>query len=174
MTSDDDDYTVYSGGTFDLLHAGHIDLLRVCRKLSGRHGSVVIALNTDEFITQFKGTPPVCSYEERRDVLEACRYVDEVIPNLAGQDSKPTIESVRPNFILIGDDWAKKDYYAQMMFTPQWLDERGITLLYVPRQRQLSSTQIKERTNGLMGPHPLSAEQTGSVASPARVTRTSA
>jgi glycerol-3-phosphate cytidylyltransferase len=116
---------------------------------------VVIALNRDRFVAEFKGRPPVCTYRERREVLEACVYVDEVVENAGDQDSTVTIEQVQPDFILIGDDWAQRDYYKQMNFTPTWLDERGITLLYVPRQRKISSTMIKERTNGQLGTRPL-------------------
>lgn len=137
--------TVYTGGTFDLFHAGHVDFLRVCQKIAGEYGEVVVALNPDAFIEQFKGKRPVCSYAERQAVMEACRYVSRVIENTGGADSRPAIESVRPDFIAIGDDWAHRDYYAQMSFTPDWLDERGISLLYIPRQRNLSSTQVKSR-----------------------------
>ena len=151
---------VYTGGTFDLLHAGHIDFLRVCRKVAGNDGQVIVALNQDDFIAQFKGKPPVCSYVERREVLLACRYVDQVIENTGGSDSKPAIVSASPDFILIGEDWANRDYYKQMSFSPEWLDEKGITLLYVPRQRNLSSTAIKERTHGQLGFVPVPAQST--------------
>jgi len=88
---------VYSGGTFDLMHAGHANFLRRCAELGDR---VVIALNTDEFIEEYKGKPPVISYADRRDVLLACRYVDEVIPNIGGPDSRITIETVMPDLIV--------------------------------------------------------------------------
>lgn len=136
---------VYTGGTFDLFHAGHAFLLRECRKLAGREGRVVVALNTDAFIAAFKGKPPVCTYAEREAVLLSCRHVDEVIRNSTGADSKPTIEAVQPDIIAIGIDWAAKDYYAQMNFTPQWLDSHGISLVYVPHPQPLSSTAIKAR-----------------------------
>jgi glycerol-3-phosphate cytidylyltransferase len=139
---------VYTGGTFDLLHAGHTDFLRVCKKVAGSDGRVVVSLNLDDFVAVYKHKAPICPFDERRDVLLGCRYVDEVIPNHGGADSKPAIEAATPDFILIGDDWAHRDYYKQMDFTPEWLDERGITLLYVPRLRVLSSTAIKARING--------------------------
>lgn len=140
--------TIYTGGTFDLFHAGHVDLLRQCRKIAGPDGKVVVALNRDAFIATFKGRAPVCTYQERKTVLEACIYVDKVIENSGDQDSTVTIEQVGPQFIVIGSDWMERDYYKQMNFTPTWLAERDITLLYVPRHRQVSSTDIKARTNG--------------------------
>ena len=72
-------------------------------------------------------------------------YVNEVIPNTGGRDSRPAIEKIKPDFIVVGSDWAKKDYYAQMGFTQKWLDDRGITLVYVPYTEGISSTILKER-----------------------------
>ena len=137
---------VYTGGTFDLFHSGHVNLLKRCYEISS-YGGVVVSLNTDEFIEEYKGKPPVCSYEERKAVLESCKYVDEVIPNYGGTDSKIAIEISMPNYIVIGSDWAKRDYYSQMGFTQEWLDERGIGLVYVPYTKAISSTDIKKRLN---------------------------
>jgi len=132
---------VYTGGTFDLLHAGHINFLRRCSEL----GTVTVALNTDEFIDEYKGKPPVMSYAEREAVLLGCKYVSAVIPNFGGTDSRPSIELVQPDLVVIGSDWARKDYYTQMAFDQNWLDERGIGLVYIPYSANISTTAIKER-----------------------------
>jgi glycerol-3-phosphate cytidylyltransferase len=132
---------VYTGGTFDLFHAGHVNFLREC----SRFGSVTVALNTDEFIEAYKGKPPVMSYQERAEVLLACRYVDDVVPNFDGADSKTAIDWVAPDVVIIGSDWAVRDYYAQMGFTQSWLDQRGISLCYIPYTQGISSTDIKAR-----------------------------
>lgn len=131
---------LYTGGTFDLFHAGHVNFLRHCRKISDR---VVVALNSDEFVLRYKGRKPVLSYEDRKEVLLACRYVDEVVCNTGGEDSKPTIIEVGPDIIAVGDDWAKKNYYEQMGFSQDWLDENGITLVYMPYKQGISSTIIR-------------------------------
>ena len=101
---------VYTGGTFDLFHSGHVNLLKRCREVAGEYGSVVVSLNTDAFIQEYKGKPPVCSDAEREAVLLSCRYVDEVVMNVGGKDSRISIDLVQPDYILIGSDWAKKDY----------------------------------------------------------------
>jgi glycerol-3-phosphate cytidylyltransferase len=132
---------IYTGGNFDLFHAGHAEFLRRCSEL----GSVVVALNTDEFIEEYKGKPPVISYRDRADVLLACRYVDQVVPNIGGPDSRITIETVMPDLVVIGSDWARRDYYTQMAFDQDWLDSRGIGLCYIPYTPGISSTAIKER-----------------------------
>jgi len=132
---------IYTGGTFDLFHAGHVELLRKCHQL----GHVTVALNTDDFIRSYKGKPPIMTYSEREAVLLSCRYVDEVIANHGGPDSKPSILSAMAQLIVIGSDWAKKDYHKQMQFSQEWLDLNGIGLAYVPYTQGISSTQIKQR-----------------------------
>lgn len=132
---------VYTGGTFDLFHAGHVAFLKRCYEI----GSVVVSLNTDEFIEAYKGKAPAISYKDREKVLRACRYVAEVIPNDGGVDSTGAIEFVSPDIVAIGSDWARKDYYKQMGFTQDWLDERNISLIYIPYTQGISSTEIKRR-----------------------------
>ncbi len=132
---------IYTGGTFDLFHAGHINFLKRCSEL----GEVCVSLNTDEFIASYKGKPPVLSYQDRFEVLAACRYVDWIIPNEGGSDSKPSILSAKPDIIAIGSDWARKDYYKQMGFDQDWLDDHRISLMYIPYTAGISSTEIKRR-----------------------------
>lgn len=132
---------VYTGGTFDLFHAGHVNFLRQC----SHYGEVVVALNTDEFVKEYKGFYPIYPYFEREVLLRACVYVSDVVPNIAGKDSKPSILAVMPDYICIGDDWQHKDYYKQMGFDDKWLREHGITLKYLPYTQGVSTTDIKNR-----------------------------
>lgn len=129
---------VYTGGTYDLFHRGHVNFLRKCAEF----GEVTVALNTDEFNYQYKNRYPVMSFEDRKAVLEACKYVSEVVENTGGEDSKPTILQVRPDIILVASDWARKDYYKQMSFDQDWLDEQGIALCYIPYSWGISTTEI--------------------------------
>jgi glycerol-3-phosphate cytidylyltransferase len=133
--------TVYTGGTFDLIHSGHVNFLRRCAEI----GDVTVALNTDEFIEEYKGKPPIMSYHERFEVLSEFRCVTNIIPNSGGTDSKPSIELAMPDIVAIGSDWARKDYYKQMGFTQDWLDERGISLMYIPYTPGISTTELKRR-----------------------------
>ena len=133
---------VYTGGTFDLFHRGHVNFLRQCKEIGDY---VIVSLNTDEFIYRYKGEYPVISYEDRKEVLLSCKYVDKVIPNSEGEDSKPAILDVNPKFIVIGSDWAKKDYYKQMNFTQEWLDENDYMLIYIPYTNNVSTTLIKKK-----------------------------
>lgn len=131
----------YTGGTFDVCHVGHVNFLKECKKYCDH---LVVSLNTDEFIEFYKGKKPVFSFDDREQHLLDTGYVNLVIPNIGGADSKPAIEEVMPNIILIGSDWAKKDYYKQMEFTQDWLDDRDIVLAYIPYYKYISTTKIKE------------------------------
>jgi glycerol-3-phosphate cytidylyltransferase len=132
---------VYTGGTFDLVHSGHVNFLQRCAEI----GSVTVALNTDEFIESYKGKPPIMSYSERLSVLSELRCVSEVIPNTGCADSRVAISMAYPDIVAIGSDWARRDYYAQMNFTQDWLDSRGISLLYIPYTKGISTTELKRR-----------------------------
>ncbi len=136
--------TVYTGGTFDILHPGHLAFLERCKQIAGS-GEVVVSLNTDEFIELYKGEPPVMTFEERKTMLESCVYVDRVVANVGAHDSTIAIEQVKPDVIVVGSDWARRNYYGQMCFDQDWLDERGIMLCYVPYTQGISSTEIKAR-----------------------------
>lgn len=140
--------TVYTGGTFDILHAGHIRFLQFCRKIAGDDGRVVVALNPDWFVEKFKGKKTVFDYKTREKMLYKTGLVDLVVENEGGEDSKITIAKIKPDFIVIGSDWAKKDYYKQMGFTQEWLDKNDIVLIYVPYSDFISSTMIKNAVRG--------------------------
>jgi len=118
-----------------------VEFLRRCAEL----GSVTVSLNEDEFIEKYKAKRPVISYREREAVLLGCRWVDDVVPNVGGSDSRVSIGIVNPDLVVIGSDWARRDYYLQMNFDQDWLDERGIGLCYIPYTQGISSTVIKER-----------------------------
>jgi glycerol-3-phosphate cytidylyltransferase len=132
---------VYIGGSFDLPHHGHYRLL----ERAAQFGKVVVSLNLSNFSEQYKGKKLIMSYEERREILLACKWVHDVVPNVGGADSRIAIEIVKPDYIVVGSDWAKKDYYAQMSFTQEWLDERGIGMIYLPYTKGVSSSDIKKR-----------------------------
>lgn len=132
---------VYTGGTFDLLHWGHLRFLERCAGF----GDVTVALNTDDFVKEYKGSPPVLTFGERRDALLGCRFVNDVVENTGGQDSRQAIQAVAPTMIAIGSDWARRDYYAQMGFDQDWLDDLELALVYIPYTKGISSTELRNR-----------------------------
>jgi len=137
---------VYTGGTFDMFHVGHLNLLKRCHEIAGISGQVIVSLNTDEFIEKYKGKKPIVPYEDRKEILKSCRYVDSVMENYGGADSKESILTAQLiDVIAIGSDWARKDYYKQMGFDQDWLDEQNISLIYIPYTKGISSTLLKRK-----------------------------
>ena len=137
---------IYNGGTFDLFHSGHVRLLRRLKQMAGEDGKLIVALNTDEFVEKFKGYKPVMSLADRIAVVSACKYVDEVRVNFSGEDSKPTIlQEPKPDIVITGTDWANRDYYAQMQFDEDWLDQHEIVLCFISYTPGISTTDLKKR-----------------------------
>ena len=137
---------LYTGGTFDVPHVGHLNFFKLCKQYFPT-GHLTVALNEDDFIKEFKGKPPLFSYQERLKLLSVIDYIDEIVPNFSGADSKPSILRAEPNIIIIGNDWLEKDYCKQMGFDAQWLRERKIALVYLPYTEGISTTEIKKRMN---------------------------
>ncbi len=138
---------VLTVGTFDMPHSGHVKLFERCRKLADLvGGEVVVGVNTDEFVEKYKGAKPVYSYAERYAIVASNKYVDRVIRNDAAILERMLINE-KPTFLIIGSDWAKKDYYRQIGVSEDWLQKNGTMLIYVPYTEGVSSTQLKERLN---------------------------
>ena len=131
---------IYVGGTFDLFHCGHIALLRRASEL----GPVTVALNTDEFSAQYK-RPPILTFAERVELVAACRYVENVIVNTGGKDSRPSILASGCNVIVHGDDWTGEPLMAQLSVTQEWLDDHGVRIHYLPYTVGISSAAIERR-----------------------------
>lgn len=137
---------VATAGTFDLFHPGHVWFLSQCAKIATPDGKVTVILNRDEFVARYKGEPPTMSYDERATMLRACRHVDEVVENHRDERCGDVVCEMFPDFLVIGQDWARMDYYAQMGVTQDDLDASGISLLYVPRPEDgTSSTELRAR-----------------------------
>jgi glycerol-3-phosphate cytidylyltransferase len=107
-------------------------------------GETVIGLNTDVFVKKYKGKPPIMSYEERKTILNELDY--KVVPNdqKDGNIKKVLLEH-KIDLIVVGSDWAVKDYVGQIGVDWNWLEEHNIGICYYPRTLDMSTTKIKER-----------------------------
>lgn len=134
----------YCGGTFDILHPGHVKFFRWASENFDR---VLVSLNTDAFITSYKGAPPVQPFEERWDMVSSCRWVDYVTVNVGGADSKPAIRAAcpRPTHLVNGSDWSRDRLMQQMGLTESFLSENGLSIVLCPLAREFSSTELKAR-----------------------------
>lgn len=117
-------------GTFDLLHIGHINLLRRAKKL-GDH--LIVGLSTDEFNLE-KGKQSYQNYEYRKAMLEALRFVDEIIPETSWSQKGTDIQVKKIDSFVIGDDWQGK------------FDELSAycNVVYLKRTEGISTTLLKK------------------------------
>lgn len=122
---------VITYGTFDLLHYGHINLLRRAKE---QGDFLIVALSTDEFNRNEKKKKSYFSYEKRKMMLEAIRYVDLVIPEESWEQKTQDIHRHGVDVFVMGDDWTGKF---------DFLKNEGIEVVYLPRTPQISTTQIK-------------------------------
>lgn len=142
--------TVVTIGTFDLLHPGHLDLLRACREVADQRGlEVVVGVNSDEFIFRYKGRLPVMPFGQRAELIQACRYVDRVVCNPQnGQDQisvKPLLQEQGVEVLVVGSDWLPRDYLAQIGVTREDVEELGCTFIFKPYFAGVSSTELRQR-----------------------------
>lgn len=121
---------VITYGTFDLLHYGHINLLRRAKELGDY---LVVVLSTDDFNWNQKQKKCYFSYEERKTILEAIRYVDLVVPEENWEQKVSDVQKYQIDTFVMGDDWKGK-----FDFLKEYCD-----VVYLPRTPEISTTQIK-------------------------------
>lgn len=125
---------VITYGTFDLLHYGHINLLQRAKKYGDY---LIVALSTDEFNWNEKQKKCYFSYEERKRLLEAVRYVDLVIPEEGWEQKVKDVQEYHVDTFVMGDDWEGK-----FDFLKEYCE-----VVYLPRTPEISTTQIKADLN---------------------------
>lgn len=122
---------VITYGTYDLLHYGHINLLRRAKEMGDY---LVVALSTDEFNWNSKQKKCYFTYEERKKMLEALRVVDLVIPEENWEQKREDMHLYHIDTFVMGDDWKGKF---------DFLEEEGVEVVYLPRTPEISTTKIK-------------------------------
>ncbi|MBE3129784.1 MAG: glycerol-3-phosphate cytidylyltransferase [Acidobacteria bacterium] len=128
---------VITYGTFDLIHRGHINILRRAKAMGDY---LIVALSTDEF-NAGKGKEVYYTYEERKQILEAIKYVDEVIPETRWEQKIDDVVKNGVSVFVIGEDWKGKFDFL----TPY------CEVVYLPRTEGISTTQIKTELGALAG-----------------------
>lgn len=122
---------MYTSGCFDIFHQGHLNILKKTKELCDY---LVVGVSTDEVIIQSKGRPPLIPFEERISILEANKYVDEVIPQI-NKDKQAVVDQHNIDAISVGSDWRGK--YPPVSCEMVYFD-------YTPN---VSSTVLKQKLN---------------------------
>lgn len=126
---------VITYGTFDLFHVGHIRLLK---RLSELGDKLIVGISSDEF-NHSKGKKSFFSYEERAEIVQSCRYVDEVFPEHCWEQKIDDIKKYQADIFAMGDDWEGKfDFLSEQC-----------DVVYLPRTEDISTTDIKTKLSSL-------------------------
>ncbi len=122
---------VITYGTFDLLHYGHIRLLKRAKDMGDY---LIVGLSTDKFNEEGKGKKAFFSYKIRKEILESVKYVDKIIPQHSFEQKVDDIINNHVDIHVSGDDWKGKwDYLRQYC-----------EVIYLPRTKNISTSLIKE------------------------------
>lgn len=119
-------------GTFDLLHFGHIEILRRAKALGDY---LVVAVSTDEF-NAIKNKKAYHDYETRKKMLEAVRYVDLVIPEKDWGQKRDDVKKYEIDTVVMGSDWEGNENFEKLKDLCE--------VVYLPRTDNISTTQIKK------------------------------
>lgn len=122
--------TVLTYGTFDLFHIGHLRLLERARALGDR---LVVAISTDEF-NAGKGKRSIIPFEQRKQIVEAIRHVDLVIPETAWEQKVSDVKDHDVDVFVMGDDWTGKFDFLK----------EHCEVVYLARTKNISTTEISQ------------------------------
>jgi len=122
-------------GTFDLLHYGHIRLLKRAKELGDY---LIVALSTDEF-NEIKGKKAYHNYETRKKMLEALRYVDLVVPEENWEQKINDVKKYFVDVVVMGSDWKDNEKFEELR---DYCD-----IVYLDRTEGISTSKIKKDLN---------------------------
>lgn len=126
---------VLTYGTYDLLHYGHIRLLKRAKELGDY---LIVAISTDEF-NAIKGKKAYHDYETRKEMLEAVRYVDLVIPEETWEQKRDDVEKYCVDVVVMGSDWAGNEKFEDLRDCCE--------VVYLERTEGVSTSKIKKELN---------------------------
>ena len=126
----------YTTGVYDLFHIGHLNLLKNAKGMCDR---LVVGVTVDELV-QYKGKTAVIPFEERVEIVRACRYVDAVVPQY-DMDKLKVCKKLGATYMFVGDDWYGTEKWKE--YEKEFARE-GISIVYFPYTLGVSSTKISQ------------------------------
>lgn len=131
---------VYTCGTFDLFHLGH---LRMIQNAAALGETLLVGVSTDELVADYKGARPAVPFEERLEIVRAIRGVDVAIPQTS-RDKFDAWQRIGFDVWVVGDDWFGTDTYEGYR---KQLEDVGVTCVFLPYTSGVSST-LRRQDNG--------------------------
>ena len=127
----------YTTGVFDMFHIGHLNIIKSSKE---KCDYLIVGVSTDELVQKEKNKTPVIPYEERKEIIAALKYVDQVVPQ-RDKNKMAAWEEYHFDRMFVGDDWkgtkAWNDFEEQ--FRPL-----GVEIVYLPHTNGISSTILTE------------------------------
>lgn len=127
----------YTTGVFDMFHIGHLNILRRAKE---QCDYLIVGVSTDELCLKYKHKLPVIPFEERKAIVEAIRYVDEVIPQM-DRDKFDAWKNLHFDRLFVGDDWKGSDFFNEL---EKQFAEVGVEVIYFPYTQGVSSSRLRE------------------------------
>ena len=137
----------YTTGVFDMFHIGHLNLIK---KAKEQCDFLIVGVSTDALVQHDKGKTPVIPYEERTAIMEALKYVDQVVPQL-NKNKMAAWEKYHFDKMFVGSDW--KGTVQWQAFEKQFAP-LGVEIVYLPRTDGISSTSLTEVIKDILDEHP--------------------
>lgn len=128
----------YTTGVFDMFHVGHLNILKRAKDLCDY---LIVGVSTDELVQSYKHKIPIIPYEERKIIVEACRYVDKVIPQ-EDRDKIKAYDRLKFDALFVGDDWKGNCLFQKI---ESYLNDHGSVVIYFPYTKGTSSTILREK-----------------------------
>lgn len=129
----------YTSGVYDMFHVGHLNLIINAKKYCEH---LIVAVSTDEVVERNKHKSPIIKYEDRARIVQAIRYVDEVVPQTDYNDKIGAAKKYGIDVMFVGDDWKGTEKWDRI---EQELKEIGVDLIYLPYTQSISSTMLREK-----------------------------
>lgn len=141
----------YTAGVFDLFHIGHLNLLKNAK---GMCDKLIVGVTVDDLVL-YKGKRPMIPFEDRIEIVRACKYVDAAVPQY-NMNKLETCKKLGASLLFVGDDWFGTDKWRK--YEEEFL-RAGIKIVYFPYTQGVSSTKITQALYAVRGWIKESAEE---------------
>lgn len=128
----------YTTGVFDMFHIGHLNILRRAKEQCDH---LIVGVSTDELVQSYKNHLPVIPFEQRKAIVEACRYVDEVVPQET-MDKLVAWEMLHFEVMFHGSEWKGTDLYNEYI---EKFSGVGVDVVFLPHTDGISSSMLREK-----------------------------
>lgn len=130
----------YTTGVYDMFHVGHLRIIKRAKEMCEH---LIVGVSTDELVQSYKGKTPIVPFEERKEIVASCRYVDEVVPQTS-MDKLEAWHNLHFDVMFHGDEWKGTPLYDKY---EQEFAKVGAEIVYFAHTEGVSSTILANKLN---------------------------